>query len=215
MADKCQEFLNRCLLFDIETNESGEIYALGAVFNGKQFHTRSGQRVTEKELAELDDFGRNAEFILGHNILAHDIPCLRKRDTSLAFLRKPAVDTLYLSPLAFPENPYHRLVKDYQLVRDSVNNPAEDALLAGRVFTEQWDAFSRLLTAGSDAPLIYRGFLNSTTEFAATANALGARNSGKKFRNSAQIPGTPYLFLLVEYLTQWETGQGFACQRTV
>ena len=36
-------------------------------------------------------------------------------------LKKPAIDTLYLSPLAFPENPYHRLVKDYQIVRDSIN----------------------------------------------------------------------------------------------
>lgn len=174
MSNDSQEFLARCLLFDIETNENGEIYALGASFNGKKFNTRQGEKVGWQQLAEFDEFGRNAEFIVGHNILAHDIPCLQERDSSLAILRKPVVDTLYLSPLAFPENPYHRLVKNYQIVRDSINNPAEDAVLAGRVFTEQWDAFSQLLEKGSDAPLVYRGFFQRDDKFAGTSEALGA-----------------------------------------
>jgi len=32
-------------------------------------------------------------------------------------------DTLYLSPLAFPENPYHKLIKNYKLIKNSKNNP--------------------------------------------------------------------------------------------
>jgi len=57
-----------------------------------------------------------------------------RKDGRLPFLRPDAksqvtveyegnkpvrVDTLVLSPLCFPENPYHRLVKDYKLVRES------------------------------------------------------------------------------------------------
>ncbi len=174
MSSNSQEFLSRCLLFDIETNENGDIYALGASFNSKKFNTLHGKKVTQQQLAELDEFGSNAEFIVGHNVLAHDIPCLLKRDSSLAMLQKPVVDTLYLSPLAFPENPYHRLVKDYKIVRDSINNPAEDALLAGKIFSEQWDAFSQLLEKGSDAPLLYRSFFCKDDKFVGTSEALGA-----------------------------------------
>ena len=47
----------------------------------------------------------------------------------LELLRLPVVDTLELSPLAFPENPYHRLVKDYKLVSDARNDPRRDAQL--------------------------------------------------------------------------------------
>ena len=58
----------------------------------------------------------------------------------------PVLDTLRLSPLAFPANPYHRLVKHYQdggLLRGQVNNPELDARLALDLLDEQRDAFSR------------------------------------------------------------------------
>ncbi len=174
MADDSQVFLNRCFLFDIETNEKGEIYSLGAWYNGKKFNSRQGQKIRREELAEFDNFGRGAEFVLGHNILSHDLPCLREFEPSLALLQKPVVDTLYLSPLAFPENPYHRLVKNYQIVRDSINNPAEDAILAGKVFSEQWEAFLQLLAGGSDTPLIYRGFFHQVDRFAGISAAFEA-----------------------------------------
>ncbi len=32
----------------------------------------------------------------------------------LQILTKPPIDTLWLDPLAFPRNPYHRLVKHYK-----------------------------------------------------------------------------------------------------
>jgi ATP-dependent DNA helicase RecQ len=174
MPQAYQKFLTRCLLFDIETNENGEIYSLGAVFNGKKFNTPKGLKVGREQLAEFNNFGRSAEFALGHNILSHDLPRLREQDPTLTILQKPVVDTLYLSPLAFPENPYHRLVKNYQIVRDSINDPAEDAVLAGKVFAEQWEAFSQLLGSGSDAPLLYRGFFHQNDRFAGTSAAFGA-----------------------------------------
>ena len=48
---------------------------------------------------------------------------------------------LVLSPLAFPRNPYHRLVKDYKLVRESLNDPVADARLAARLFVDEVAAF--------------------------------------------------------------------------
>ncbi|MFH0782320.1 MAG: RecQ family ATP-dependent DNA helicase [Pseudomonadota bacterium] len=89
-------------------------------------------------------------------------------------LKKPAIDTLFLSPLAFPANPYHRLVKNYQLVRDSLNDPVRDATLAGKVFIEQWEALTKQLGVASDVPMLYRSFLHGDESLAGTAQAMGA-----------------------------------------
>ena len=174
MPDDSQQFLQQCLPFDIEVNEQNTIYAIGAVFQGKRFLVGSGKKVDKTQLSKFDEFGSAATFILGHNILRHDLPRLKKRAPALKILQKPAIDTLYLSPLAFPENPYHRLVKNYQIVRDSVNDPAEDALLASRIFSEQWDTFSEQLSNGSEAPVLYRSFLRKGADMGGTADALGA-----------------------------------------
>ena len=174
IPDACQEFLNKCLLFDIEVNEANCIYAIGASFGGKTFLVSSGRQIGDRQLQEFAEFGAGASFVLGHNILCHDIPRLRMIAPSLTILEKPVVDTLYLSPLAFPANPYHRLVKDYRIVRDSMNDPGQDALLAGKVFIEQWQAFAEQLAAGVDAPLLYRGFLSQESSLAGIASALGA-----------------------------------------
>ena len=58
----------------------------------------------------------------------------------------PSVDTLRLSPLAFPRNPYHRLVKHYRdggLKRGQLNDPELDARLALDVFVDQMDALKQ------------------------------------------------------------------------
>ena len=125
---------------DLETNENGEIFAIGAVFKDKTFQRKAAPFDVRKALAELDEFAGDADYLLGHNLLRHDLPVCRAIAPHLKFLNKPVVDTLFLSPLAFPENPYHRLVKDYKLVRDSLNDPLADARLAMSLFQDQWDA---------------------------------------------------------------------------
>ena len=159
-----QEFLKKCFLFDIEINEKNVIYSLGAVHGDDSFLLEPGDKISKRQLADFDDLAAEADFILGHNILSHDIPHLTKLAPDLALLQKPIIDTLYLSPLAFPENPYHRLVKDYQIVRDSVNNPVQDAKLAGRIFCEQWEAYELQIDARLDAPLLYRSFFHQDAQ---------------------------------------------------
>jgi ATP-dependent DNA helicase RecQ len=167
-------FLDRCCCIDIETNERGTIHALGAVFRDRRLHLKPGRSIGAHQLRELDALASEAEFLLGHNILDHDLPHLQSLAPGLALLDKPVVDTLFLSPLAFPQNPYHRLVKNYQLVRDSLSDPIEDALLAGRVFGEQWQALTGHLHHGSDAPLVYRGLFAREPRYQGIAAALGA-----------------------------------------
>ena len=173
-SDAAHDFLHHCLLLDIEVNEQNTIYAIGAVLQGRTWQIVRGRPLQRRQLDELDAFAGDAAFLLGHNILSHDIPRLKVVSPSLRIWRKPAIDTLYLSPLAFPANPYHRLVKDYHIVRDSINDPAQDAMLAGKIFLEQWDAFARQLASGSDAPILYRGLFHRDAEIQGTAEAMQA-----------------------------------------
>jgi len=132
--------LNRTLLLDLETTRSGKIRQIGAVFNSHILE-KSKLAGSKAVLKQLDAFSRDADYVLGHNLLGHDFPILKAASPWLKLLDKPVIDTLYLSPLAFPENPYHHLVKNYKLVRSSINSPADDAKLAATVFKDQCDSF--------------------------------------------------------------------------
>jgi ATP-dependent DNA helicase RecQ len=139
MPPDCSEFLRAVCSLDLETNENGEIYAVGAVREDRAF-VRKAPCDIGQVLADLDRFAADSACLLGHNLLRHDLPVCRALWPEAPFLAKPVVDTLFLSPLAFPENPYHRLVKDYKLVRDSLNDPVADANLALALFREEWEA---------------------------------------------------------------------------
>jgi len=136
-----EALLADALLLDLETTVDGRLLKLGAV-RAEQALQCSGGRQLPRALAELDQLARGARFVLGHNLLDHDLPILRGLRPQLGLLRLPVIDTLFLSPLAYPENPYHRLVKDYKLVREAVNDPLADARLAARVFAEQYQALA-------------------------------------------------------------------------
>ena len=136
-------FLSRTLLLDLETTPENpsRILKVGAVLGDRTFFVQ-GRFHLGDALAELDRLARGAERVLGHNLLDHDLPVLRRVAPGLRLHTLPVVDTLTLSPLAFPANPYHRLVKDYKLVRRSVNDPVADARLAARLFQDQWTSFA-------------------------------------------------------------------------
>ena len=143
------------LALDLEVGRHDDrIHAFGAV------RARSGQSLTFRRgdlataLANLDAFTKGADYLLGHNLIAFDLPHLTAVKPDLRLLRLPAVDTLRLNPLAFPRHPYHHLVKHYQdgqLKRGRVNDPELDARLCLDVFSDQQKALSEtapdLLTA--------------------------------------------------------------------
>ncbi|MBU3949602.1 MAG: RecQ family ATP-dependent DNA helicase [Proteobacteria bacterium] len=154
-----KEFLKECVLIDLEIAGQNRIFHIGAVF-GDQTFERKGNFKIETAIKDLDRFCYGAKFLLGHNILAHDLPVVKSFTSDLGFTDLPIVDTLYLSPLAFPENPYHRLVKDYKLVSDCLNNPVYDARLAGSVFLDQWESFSKLFENEPEILSFYRFCFN-------------------------------------------------------
>ena len=130
-----------CLSLDLEVGkDSGRIHAFGAVRgdSGRSMTHSSGN--LGAALERLDRFAEGATFLLGHNLIEFDLPRLKGVKPGLRLLNLPVVDTLRLSPLAFPRNPYHRLVKHYQdggIRRGQLNDPELDAREALKVFGDQ------------------------------------------------------------------------------
>jgi len=74
--------------------------------------------------------------------------------------------------LAFPENPYHRLVKDYKLVRDSINDPVADARLAALVLGDQWESFITLGKSNGEVLSFYRYCFEENSNSSLHSNGL-------------------------------------------
>lgn len=142
-----EQFRPRCLALDLEIGgHDGRIHAIGAVrADTDERLLLSGARL-EDALLKLDAIADGASFVLGHNLITFDLPHLAAVKPNLALLALPSIDTLRLSPLAFPRHPYHHLVKHYQeggLRRGRVNDPELDARLALDVFSDQRKALKQ------------------------------------------------------------------------
>ena len=137
-----ESFQPRCVSLDLEVGKDDQrIRAIGAV-RGDTGQGYSGGG-SASALAKLDEFAKGASFVLGHNLIAFDLPHLEAAKPDLRLLALPAVDTLRLSPLAFPRNPYHHLVKHYQdggLKRGQINDPELDSRLALELFGDEREA---------------------------------------------------------------------------
>ena len=134
--------LPRCLSLDLEVGRDERIHALAGVRpdTGERLVFPQARDDLSAALAKLDRLAEGADFVLGHNLIAFDLPRLQAESATLRMLRLPAVDTLMLNPLAYPRNPYHHLVKHYQdgqLQRGRINDPELDAKLTLEVFDNQ------------------------------------------------------------------------------
>ena len=144
-----------CLSLDLEVGTKDDrIHEIGAVRSDTDTTLHRAGRDLNNALRELDRFAEGAAFLLGHNIIDFDLKHLEAANPNLKLLALPVIDTLRLSPLAFPSNPYHHLVKHYQdggLRRGRINDPELDSRLALDVFADQQEALKNahpdLLTA--------------------------------------------------------------------
>ena len=126
----------KIVFFDAEISEDKkQILDLGAIrSDGAKFHSSNTRAFAE--------FVKGAEYVCGHNIVHFDL-----RFTKGLFDWKENlvfIDTLYLSPLLFPKRNYHRLIKDYILQSDELNNPLCDAINSKTVFHDEIEAFMQL-----------------------------------------------------------------------
>ena len=144
----------KCLCIDIETARQDQtiLREIGAYRPDTDARTKLSGKA--KDLVQrLDAITEGAAFVLGHNVVAFDQPALKMLHPGLALHRLPLVDTLELSPVAFPQNPYHRLVKDYKLCTTTRNDPVRDAELAYELFLDQGEALRQRVTDYPDEAL--------------------------------------------------------------
>ena len=164
-----ESFQSRCVSLDLEVGkDDGRIRACGAVRGDTGQGYSGGGSATA--LTKLDEFAKGASFVLGHNLIAFDLPHLEAVKPDLRLLALPAVDTLRLSPLAFPRNPYHHLVKHYQdggLKRGQINDPELDSRLALELFGDEREALR-----GAKPDLLAAWHWLTTSQFGDTDLAL-------------------------------------------
>lgn len=128
-----------------------KIHDIGAVrWDGAVYHAAGKP--------ELMTFLKNVDFICGHNIIHHDVKYLFGKATHSFRL----VDTLFLSPLLFPERPYHRLVKDDKLVTEQLNNPVNDCEKARDLLMDEVARWERL---PDSKKIIFATLLQDIEEF--------------------------------------------------
>ena len=144
-------------IVDVEVGLSDhKIHDIGALrYDGSVYHG------CQKE--ELAVFLRNVDIVCGHNIIHHDAKYLFGEEAC----RWTLVDTLYMSPLLFPERPYHRLLKDDKLICEQMNNPVNDCEKARDLLMDEiasWKALSdrkrRILATLLHGKKEFQGFLS-------------------------------------------------------
>jgi len=123
-------------IVDVEVGlKDYKIQDIGALkHDGSTFHKNSKE--------ELFIFLNDMDYICGHNIIHHDAKYLFPDNTCRWIL----VDTLYISPLLFPNRPYHKLVKDDKLICEQMNNPVNDCKKAKDLLLDEiacWDSLSK------------------------------------------------------------------------
>lgn len=158
------------LIIDLEVDpKTDKPFKIGAfrpdsgLFFEKAFRGEKGFHTALCEMAHLTS---GLKWLMGHNILGHDLKYLKAVVPEAAWLKVPVIDTLWLSPLAFPQNPYHRLIKNHKIISSEINSPLADCHACWQLFQDQCTAFGKikaekpeefaLWTALSDIPLPYR-----------------------------------------------------------
>ncbi|NMG72615.1 RecQ family ATP-dependent DNA helicase [Parazoarcus communis] len=151
MADPLSAPRARCLCLDIETarHDRLALRELGVFRPDLDARLRLSGKARDLQ-QQLDRLTEGAAFVLGHNVTAFDQPALATLHPGLALHRLPLIDTLELSPIAFPQNPYHHLVKDYKLCTTTRNDPVRDAELAYTLFLDQTEALQRRVAEDPD-----------------------------------------------------------------
>lgn len=199
------EFACRCVSIDLEVGKADtKIHQIGAVCLESQslqiseFSHAKGPLT--QSLVELERFASAAEFSVGHNFILFDRKHLLAARPDLGVALRPAVDTLWLNPLAFPRNPYHHLVKHYQdgqLQSGQKNNPVADARLTLDVLVDQFITLRRISEATPELVAMYH-WLTTRSEGSAGFDA---------FFSALRGQAAPDLSLVQQYM------QGFLADK--
>ena len=117
---------------------------------------------------DFDVFVSKCDTVCGHNIINHDLKYTPLRGNPTI------VDTLFLSPLLFPNRPYHHLVKDDKLQVDELNNPVNDSMKSRDLLNDEIVAWNQLSQGKQE---IYYQLLHDTEQFKGFFKYIGYSSS--------------------------------------
>jgi len=142
--------VKRISFIDTEVSEvDNRAYDFGAVNeNENKLHTGSAH--------DFQTFISDSDYLCGHNIINHDTKYIKVNENV------KLIDTLYLSPLMFPNKPYHSLLKDDKLLTEELNNPLNDAVKARELFYDEINAFEEL---DDELKIVYYMLLKNSKYF--------------------------------------------------
>lgn len=152
-------------LIDIEVSvNDNKIHDIGALrHDGASYHNPSVKGAI--------DFIRDVDYVCGHNIIGHDAKYLFRDTVPSCVL----VDTLYMSPILFPDKPYHKLVKDEKLVSEEINNPVNDCKKAYDLLMDEIERWNSLPEVNRT---IFTSLLWDKPEFIGFLKAVNASEPG-------------------------------------
>lgn len=144
---------SRYAFVDVEVGlKDKRIHDIGILrWDGAKYHS-ADKRAAISFLEDVD-------FVCGHNVIHHDMKYLLGDEAQ----RWQLVDTLYMSPLLFPERPYHHLLKDDKLMNEQMNNPVNDCEKACDLLMDEIAKWKALPVAQR---FIYATLLRDVPEFA-------------------------------------------------
>ena len=156
----------RYAIVDVEVGLNDcKIHDIGALrHDGATYHKASKEGLLE--------FLKNTDYICGHNVIHHDAKYLLANKTN----RWIWVDTLFLSPLLFPERPYHKLLKDDKLISDQMNNPVNDCEKAKDLL---FDEMSRWCSLPDGKRKLFASLLKGQKEFEGFLSMVNAEYTDK------------------------------------
>jgi len=166
------------VFFDIESDPlTDKILEIGCF-------TSDGEKLSVSSPSALYHFVRPYHFVCGHNVLNHDLRVLKKQNIDPAFFDRCFIDTLFLSPLLFPQKPYHNLDKDYKIDELFQNDPVNDARITYDLLAGEIDAFVKL---SPDLQQIFYHILKNQPEFSSFFQYLNWETDIEKAQLEGQI----------------------------
>ena len=129
-----------CLFIDLELTgkTAAHLEAWASLANNHrrvELEIKKDERLTSLE-SLASEVPPNTRFLVGHNIINHDRQFIESILPQAPILGLPVIDTLYLAPLAYPQRPYHKLIKEYKQTLAEKSNPEEDCYLANKLLLD-------------------------------------------------------------------------------
>jgi len=144
--------------------EAPPIVQLGACFKNEVVSAFNTTQV-KQALKKVEQYAAKLPlFVGGHNIYGHDLPILLENGSCPPLHALPIIDTLYLSPLAFPENPYHHLIKNDKITYSSQSNPLNDCYAAKELLNDILDSFNKINSRNPDLLAFYFSCFRESVE---------------------------------------------------